>query len=193
MIAAYAAVTAPVSLSLTTANDNLLGNIGSDTFTGVTANLAAADVINGGDGADTLNLTLTATNAAFTVSNVETINADWNAFGTAGFDATNVTGADINLTSSKVGFLGSATVTALGANNVTAGTGMTGTLTANGVTTGTVNGTNATIMAVTSAGTAAATDVTVVNAGANTTNITVQDFNGMTVKCCWCNYYSAGR
>ena len=181
LIAAYAAVTAPVSLSLTSANDNLLGNIGSDTFTGVTANLAAADVINGGDGNDTLNLTLTATNAAFTVSNVETINADWNAFGTAGFDATNVTGADITLTSSKVGFLGSATVTALGANSVTAGTGMTGTLTANGVTTGTVNGTNATIIAVTSAGTAAATDVTVVNAGANTTNITVQDFNGMTV------------
>ena len=178
---AYTALTAPVSLALTSGTDNFLGNIGGDTFTGLTANLAATDVINGGGGNDTLNVTLTATNNAFTVSNVETVNVDWNAFGVAGFDATNVTGADINLTSSKAGFLGSATVTALGANNVTAGSGMTGTLTANGVTTGTVNGTNATIMAVTSAGTAAATDVTVVNAGANTTNITVQDFNGMTV------------
>lgn len=133
LVAAFEAVTAPVSLSLTANNDNLLGNIGDDTFTGTSATIAAADIVNGGDGdGDVMNVTLTAINNSLTVSNVETINVDWDAFGTAAFDATNVSGADIVLTSSKTGFLGSVTVTAAGANTITASTGMDGTLTANG-------------------------------------------------------------
>lgn len=159
----------------------MLGNIGDDTFTGTSATIAAADIVNGGDGNDTLNVTLTATNAQFTVSNVETINADWDAFGTAGFDATNVTGATINLTSDKTGFLGSATVTAAGGNTVVAGSGIDGTLTVNGITTGTVTGGEAATVVANSAATAASDDVITLTAGASTATITVADFNSGTV------------
>lgn len=118
-----------------------------------------------------LNLTLNAQNAPARISGVENINVNWDAFGDAGFDATNVTGATVTLSSAKVGYLGNATVTAAGANTIVAGTGMKGNLTVNGVTASTVDAGVA--KTVTVAGSAATTDSVTVTAGADTTTVTV--------------------
>lgn len=118
-----------------------------------------------------LNLTLTAQNNAARISGIENINVNWDAFGGAGFDATNVTGATVTLSSAKVGYLGNATVTAAGANTIVAGSGMKGNLTVNGVTASTVDAGVA--KTVTVAGSAATTDSVTVTAGAETTTVTV--------------------
>lgn len=152
-------------------SDTIIGDADKNVITGTALELG--DVIidqNAGDG-DVLNLALTAANGAARVEGIEEINVDWNAFGDATFDATNVKGAAINLTSSKVGYLGNATITAAGANSVTAGEGIKNNLTVNGVTGATVNAGAA--KTVTVNGTGATTDTSTVTAGAATTTLTV--------------------
>lgn len=172
--AVAAAVASSVAASsLTTGTDTIIGTAGNDTINGTSATLQAGDTVidQSSTDKDVLNLTLSAQNAAARISGVENINVNWDAFGDAAFDATNVTGATVTLSSSKVGYLGNATVTAAGANSVVAGEGMKGALVVNGVTAGSVNAGSA--KTVTVSGTAAATDSVTVLAGAATTNITV--------------------
>lgn len=167
------------SFTLTTGeNDTIIGDAKKNVITGTA--LEAGDIIidqTAGDG-DVLNLTLSAANGAARVEGIEQINVDWNAFGDATFDATNVTGAAINLTSSKVGYLGNATITAAGANSITAGEGIKNNLTVNGVTGATVNAGAA--KTVTVNGTGATTDTATVTAGATTTNVTVNNVETVT-------------
>lgn len=125
-----------------------------------------------------MNLTLTAQNAAARISGVENVNVDWNAFGDAGFDATNVTGATVTLSSAKVGYLGNATVTGAGANTIVAGSGMKGNLVVNGATGATVDAGAAKTVVVN--GTVATNDSATVTAGAATTTVTVADVESVT-------------
>lgn len=94
------------SFTLTSGNDTMTGGVGSDLFTGTYANYAATDILNGGDGIDTLTLT-TVTNALPTattanVTNVEilnltTVNANDNVVVTV--DGNRITGlTNINTT-----------------------------------------------------------------------------------------------
>ncbi len=165
--------TAGQAFTLTTGADVLVGTANNDTITGTSATLQAADTIldQTTTDNDVLNLTLTAQNNAARISGIENINVNWDAFGDAGFDATNVTGATVTLSSAKVGYLGNATVTAAGANTIVAGSGMKGNLTVNGVTASTVDAGVA--KTVTVAGSAATTDSVTVTAGAETTTVTV--------------------
>lgn len=163
-----------VTKDLTTGTDTITDlTAQNDTITGAAGTVQATDIIidNSSTDADVMNLTLNAANGAAKISGIETINVNWDSFAAASFVATNVTGANINLTSSKLGFLGAATVTNAGANTVTAGSGMTGALTVDGITGATINATNSS--SVTADGSAAATDSVKVNGGASTTNITV--------------------
>ena len=171
------------TLELTDAADTLIGSSLNDTINGTSATIQLNDVIidQSTEDNDTLNVELTAINNAFKVAGIENINVDWNAFGTAAFDATNVAGSTITGTSSKTGFLGSMTITAAGENTIVAGSGMTGTLTVNGATTSTVEAGEAKTVSVTSAGTATADDTLTLTAGDNTTTITAADFNNMTI------------
>ncbi|PVE04999.1 hypothetical protein [Limnohabitans sp. Rim28] len=169
-------VVAGSSFVLTTASDAFVGGAGNDTYTATSATLGSSDALVGGEGADTLNLTLTAANAAANISGIETINVNWNAFGSATVEAATISGADINLSSTKVGFLGAATVNGAGANTVNAGAGMTGALTIAGATTGVeVNATNSSSVSVTGTG------VATVNAGAAVTSVTTSGFSAATI------------
>jgi len=132
------------SFALTTSTDTFEGTTANDTVTATSATIAAADTIYDAYSTDNdvLNVTLTAANNQFTVTGIETINVDFNQIGAGTFDATNVSKAKtINLSSSKFGFVGDATVTGNTTTgetaNVTAGTGITGILTvtdAHGIT-----------------------------------------------------------
>jgi len=132
------------SFALTTSTDTFEGTTASDTVTATSATIAAADTIYDAYSTDNdvLNVTLTAANKQFTVTGIETINVDFNQITAGSFDATNVSKAKtINLSSSKFGFVGDATVTGNAVTgetaNVTAGTGITGALTvtdAHGIT-----------------------------------------------------------
>jgi hypothetical protein len=107
---------------------------------------------------DTLNVVLKT--AAFsttpTISGVENINVAIDAFAgtTTTFDAVNVTGATITLSSTKLGFNGEAGVTNVGDNNVTAGQNVD-TLEVAGLEAGVVN-----------TGSATTVDITALTAGA---------------------------
>lgn len=98
-----------------------------------------------------------------TISGIENINVNIDAFaGTATtFDATNVSGSTITLSSKKAGFDGQAGVDNAGANNVTAGTGIKD-LTVAALSTGKVN-----------TGSATTVDVQVDDAKTLTANLTV--------------------
>jgi len=179
-----AAIATLTTQELTTGSTDILtGTTGTDTFTGTSTTIQAGDLIIDSTSTDndTFNMSLTAANGAMRVSGVENINVDWDAFGTAAIDATNITGATITGTSSKTGFQGSMTVTASGNNTIVAGTGMDGTLTANGVTTGTITGGTATGIVVTSDTDATTDDTVTVTAGTATTSVDVQGFKEMTV------------
>lgn len=168
---------------LTDKADTFVGTDKNDTFTGASATIAATDTIidQSSTDNDTLNITLTAINNQIKVAGVENVNVDWNAFGTAQVDATNISGATITGISTKTGFLGSMTVTAAGANTIVAGSGMKETLTVNGATTSTVNAGVAKVVSVTAAGTATANDTLTLTAGASTTSVTIADFDSATV------------
>ena len=91
------------TFTLTTGADEFTGAAGDDIFDGVTSSLSAArtldstDVLDGGDGADTLNVEL---NTAFTgfstgsVANIETVNLTNASSIARNFDATGITGVD---------------------------------------------------------------------------------------------------
>ncbi|NOQ77605.1 MAG: hypothetical protein GQ475_07460 [Methylococcaceae bacterium] len=148
---------------LTTGTDVFEPSTGDDTITATDLTLTAGDLIVDVSTTDndTMNIALAADTAvAATITNVENINVDVNYFtgDTTTFDATSVTGANITLSSSKLGYNGIAGVTAAAANTVTAGTGVTA-LTVIGLTTGTVNAGSATTVAVTGTASSAATIV----------------------------------
>jgi hypothetical protein len=163
------------TFTLTTDVDTFVGTADNDTVTGTSATLQAGDTIidQSTTDNDVLNLTLTAVNATARISNIENVNVDWNAFGTANYNAANTSGATITGTSSKVGFLGNFTVNNTGANNVVAGAGMTGTLQVNDATDTTVTGTAAKVINVDGSATREDNVAAVVTAGENTTTIDV--------------------
>lgn len=164
-------------MALTTDADPVIGSADSDTITAASGTLNSTDLISdafSGDN-DTLNAVYKAADMAATptIAGVENINISIDAFdGTAAtFNATNVKGATITLTSSKLGFNGEAGVVAAGANNVTAGAGVTEALTVTGLTTGVVNAGSAKVVDVT---TDDADDVANVVVNGNV-DLTIQD------------------
>lgn len=170
------------TITLTTdPNDIVIGTPGNDTVNGDAGTVQNTDSIidQTTTDNDVANLVLTTKYTPGTFSNIETINFDWDAFGTAEFDMDNVVGAkNVNLTSAKVGFLGNATVTNADGVTLTAGTGMIGTLTASGFKTGTVEGGSSKAMVINGTTTNADNESITVNAGANTTSVSVGATNG---------------
>jgi Ca2+-binding RTX toxin-like protein len=106
-------VSEAVKTALTLAVDKLTGTSGSDTFTGVTglagtSTLNETDVIDGGDGADTLSLNMTSSFSGFTTGSmkaVETLSLTNASSATRTFDATGATGiTTVDIAANKVGF-----------------------------------------------------------------------------------------
>ncbi|HYC42791.1 MAG TPA: DUF4214 domain-containing protein [Noviherbaspirillum sp.] len=162
------------TFTLTTAAEIKALSAKNDTVDAMVANSLEGDTIIDDGGTDVLNAKLSANlTAATTVTGVESINLEWDAFSTPTISASKITGAHITLMSSKLGYLGDANVTAAGANTIEAGSGIKGTLNVAGVTTGTVKATNAKVATVNAAGTASADDTVTVLAGATTTTINV--------------------
>ena len=61
-----------------------------------------------------MNIKLTAANNTATISNIETVNFIWDALGAATVDLSAVSGAEtVNVSSTKVGYLGTLTVNQL--------------------------------------------------------------------------------
>ena len=175
-------VVAGQSFTLTTATDSFAGTAGNDTVTATSSTLAATDAIvdSSVTDQDVMNVTLTAANNQASVANIETLNFAWNSYSDATVDLTTIVGAKaVNLTSSKVGYLGNATFTATSANNVTAGDGIVGTATFNGVKAGAViTANNASSVAATAS--AATTHSATVTAN-SATSVSVTDFATATV------------
>ena len=159
--------------------DTIIGTAKNDTITGASGTVVGADLIidQSTTDNDTANLVVTAAYTPANITNIENVNVDWNAFGTATVNATGITGANnITLTSSKVGFLGAAAVVAGASQNITAGTGMSGLLTVTGATTAlTVNGGTATGISATGTG------IATITAGTATTAVTSAGFTTATV------------
>lgn len=171
------------TFALTAGVDTLIGTSGNDTFNGTSGNVQAADILidQSTTDNDTANLVVTAAYTPANITNIENVNLDWNAFGAASYDLENVTGAkQITLTSSKVGYLGDATVANAKGNSITAGAGTVGTLTVTGVTSAgaTINAEKAVGVSVTGTGTSAKATVT---AGANTTSVTTSALANATI------------
>ena len=125
-------VVAGNTFTLTTGVDGISGTAGNDTITGTSSTMQDTDAIVDGSTTDNdvLNMTLTATNNAATITNIETLNFDWNAYGTAGVALSAVSGAkQVNISSTKVGYLGDLTIADAGSNNINAGAGIVGTVT----------------------------------------------------------------
>lgn len=166
----YTLTTSGGTISSTTSNDTFDGSVADSLGSGYTI-LDPSATDN-----DTLNATITkAFVTAPTIANVENINIDWNAFGTATVDASKIAGSTITVSSSKLGYLGNVTFSDAASNKVVAGSGAVGTLT---VTTGkdvVVDGGQATQINVT------VTSSANVTAGANTTNVTVAGASSTTV------------
>lgn len=163
-----------VTFALTAATDTVIGSAHNDIITGTSATIQAGDTIidQSTTDSDTLNVTLTANNAAFRVAGIEAINVNWDSIANAAFTATSVTGATITVGSERFGFTGNATITDAGANTIVAGTGLTGTLTVNGITTGNIDAGSAVAVSVAGAGTVGAVDKTTVTANAATFGVT---------------------
>jgi hypothetical protein len=131
--ASYDALTAPVSVALTDDDatgvgpDSLTGTAGADTYTATSTTLDATDVINGGGGADVLNITATGAVAAANVANIETINATIDTFAAASLDLTNVAGATVNISTAKTVHNAGLTVAGVGSNTINLDSVMTDT------------------------------------------------------------------
>lgn len=165
------------SLTADGAGEIFVGTANNDTFNAESGALVGT-TIDGQGGNDTLNATYkTADFVAQPITrNVENINVNIDAFdGTATtFDATNVRGANIALSSTKLGFNGTAGVLAAAANSVTAGENVTD-LTVAGLTTGTVDAGAAETVVVTGTATDAAN--VAVNGNVDLTVNTSTDLN----------------
>jgi hypothetical protein len=78
-VAASAASSTDQTVKLTTAADSITGGVGNDTISGVVAGIASlltlnpTDVINGGDGADTLKIDLGATYSTITTGSIKAV------------------------------------------------------------------------------------------------------------------------
>ena len=100
---ASAAASSGTAFTLTSGVDTITGSADADTITGVTSALSSAatfgttDVIDGGDGADTLTLNLASNHTGMTstgaVTNVETISLTNSGTVARTFDGTGITGA----------------------------------------------------------------------------------------------------
>jgi Ca2+-binding RTX toxin-like protein len=190
---------AGTTAALTSSTDTKVGVAGgNDNFTGTTTTIGSdGDVVVDGSSTDndTLSLTLTAalgsTDFAI-VSGIENVNINWNAFGTATVNAEDIKGATITVSSTKTGYLGNATVSKIGSNDVVFSTNVDGTLTASDITDASITARNGGDVVADGTGTAAdnlavtvtggttvviggtnALLATTVVADANTTDITV--------------------
>jgi hypothetical protein len=180
LVAAYDALANPaaVTLATTTSNDTLIGTSSNDSFTATSSTFAATDTIidSSTTDSDTATITLTAQNAAGSITNIETVNFVWDAYGTAAVDLDNISGATVvNISSSKVGFLGSVNVTNANAENVVAGSGITGTVTVTGAESGhSLTANNASTVSVTGTGVATVTST-------SATSVTTSGFATATI------------
>lgn len=175
--------------------DTIIGTSGNDTINGPSGTVANADLIidQSTTDIDTANLVLKANYTPDNITKIENVNLDWDAFTTPTYALANVKDAkNVTLTSSKTGFLGSATVTGADGFTLTAGDGMVGTLTASGFKTGAVEGGAATQVVVNGSGTATNNESITVNAGANTTSVTVGTGAGLGFKSATINAGTAG-
>jgi S-layer protein len=129
----------------TAGTDTLLGTIGSDVFSSASGTLSTADKLIDSSTADSdiLNIVFKSADVAAvpqpTINNIENINVSFDMIAGAEFDATNVTGATIGLSSPRSSFIGDVTIDAQGANNVKAGAGISGTVTVNGMNGGSID------------------------------------------------------
>lgn len=113
------------------------------------------------------------------ITNIENVNLDWDAFGTATYNLTNVKGAEtVTLTSAKVGYLGNATVTNADAIKLVAGAGTVGTLNASGFKTGSVDAGSAKTVVVDGSTTNSNNESITVTVGDAATSVTVGTTNG---------------
>jgi len=123
--------------TLTAGVDIIEGTTSNETING--SDITAGDLIidSNSNDSDVLNLKLSAAQAAAgTITNIEAVNVELDAFAGFAYDAAGTTGATITLSSSKLGFDGNAAVTTGGANTITTGSGVTALIAA--ITTGKV-------------------------------------------------------
>ena len=177
-----APTTAPKVLTNSATADVIVGTSGNDTISGPSGTVANGDLIidQSTTDKDVANLTIaSSTYTPTNITNIETINLDYDAYTTPTYDLTGVTGATaVNLTSSKVGFLGSATVTNVTGLTLTAGSGMTGTITASGFKTGSVVATNASTIVVDGSTSNSSNTSLSVTAGDSASSVSVGATNG---------------
>ncbi|NCC04703.1 MAG: hypothetical protein EOM37_11830 [Proteobacteria bacterium] len=161
--------------------DTIIGTAGNDTVNGPSGTVANADLIidQSTTDSDTANLVVTSPYAPSNITNIENVNLDWDAFGTATYNLTNVKGAEtVTLTSAKVGYLGNATVTNANAMNLVAGAGTVGTLNASGFKTGTVDAGSAKTVVVDGSTTNSNNESIAVTVGDAATSVSVGATNG---------------
>lgn len=164
------------TLTTSATADTLIGTAKNDTFTGASGTVANGDTLIDSTTTDndTANLTITAAYTPANISNIENVNIDWNAFGTATVDATNINGASkITVTSSKLGYIGNVKVDGAGNQTIVAGSGAVGTLDVNDGKSVVVDGGASKIITVDGTATAANNLSATVTAGAATTTVTV--------------------
>jgi hypothetical protein len=174
------------SLTNSATPDTIIGTSGDDTVNGPSGTVANADLIidQTTTDNDTANLVLNSFSAATpytpnNITNIENVNLDWDAYGVATYNLTNVKGAkNVTLTSSKVGYLGDATVTNVDGVTLTAGSGTVGALNASGFKTGTVEAGSAKTVTVNGSGTNSNNESITVNVGDTATSVTVGTTNG---------------
>lgn len=173
--------TAGETFTLTTGVDNFVGTNSNDIFNGLngatapaaTDTLSAADIIDGGAGTDTLNITATAANTDVTggakISGIEVVNVRVAAAANADIDASNIAGATQVWADSGVGSLD---ITNL-ATGATVGVKSNGTVVNGAVTFAYKTASDAVSLAL-AGGTSATTTVTNSDAGSSvkTVNIT---------------------
>jgi S-layer protein len=181
--------TAPTAMSLvlTVGVDNALGGGGGDTITGTHLTFNGTDVINGGDGNDTLTITASGGGSyimpAASVTGVETFNlvntADTSANTTSwtGLTQLNATTAGSTVLTTATTTNVTATVNGQGGLPVVLNGGANVSVTANGVTTGTIDigGTTAPTGAITVNRTAAGSAGALTITGGSSVDVTQTD------------------
>jgi|NOAtaT_6_FD_contig_101_193354_length_3711_multi_3_in_0_out_0_1 hypothetical protein len=120
--------------TLSADEDNLIGTSGNDTFNATSSTLTNDDKITDSSSTDRDVLNVTATGALgdeLDITNVETINVNWQRLSNATIDLVNVSGATVNVSSTRSAFTGNVTFDATGSNAVAVGAGVDGALTVN--------------------------------------------------------------
>ena len=173
---------------LTTDADVFVGvSGGDDTITATSATIGAdGDILVDGSSTDNDTLTITATaaiaNTDFTVvSGIENINVDWNSFAAAVVSMQDMRSTTLTISSSKVGYLGNATINDVDTNTVVFGTNVDGTLDVNDVTNGSVTATEGGALTVDGTGTAADDEAVSVTGGRTITVGATNPFIATTV------------